>query len=39
VAVAGVLLLAMSPFLFKTFRQHRRPDIEVKPPTKDMLGK
>ena len=37
--VTGMLSLLLTPAIFKTFRQHRHPDIEVKPPTKDMLGK
>jgi len=37
--VTGTLFLLLTPAIFKTFRQHRHPDIEVKPPTKDMLGK
>ena len=37
--VTGVLFLILLPAVFKAFRLHRRPEIEVKPPTKEMLGK
>ncbi len=38
-AVTGVLFLILLPAVFKAFRLHRRPEIEVKSPTKEMLGK
>ena len=37
--VTGALFLILLPGVVKSFRQHRHPDIEIKPPTKEMLGK
>jgi hypothetical protein len=37
--ITGILFLILLPTIFKAFRLHRHPDIEVKPPTKEMLGK
>lgn len=37
--VTGILFLILLPAIFKSFRLHRHPEIEVKPPTKEMLGK
>ena len=37
--VTGALFLVLLPDIIKTFRGHRYPEIEVKPPTKEMLGK
>ena len=38
-AVAGVFFLLLLPAILKAFRIHRFPENEVKPPTKEMLGK
>ena len=39
--VAGILLLALSPFMVKTFRRHRRPSGQymIKTPTPEMLNR
>ena len=37
--VTGILFLILLPLIVKAFRIHRHPDIEVKPPTKEMFGK
>ena len=37
--ITGVLFLILLPTIFKAFRLHRHPEIEVKSPTKEMLGK
>ena len=37
--VTAALFLILLPDIVKTFRGHRYPEIEVKPPTKEMLGK
>ncbi len=39
IIVTGVLFLILIPFIIKEFRLHHHPEEEVKPPTKEMLGK
>ncbi len=37
--ITFILFLCLLPLIVKAFRQHRYPDVTVKPPTKEMLGK